>query len=121
MDPEDFKDQKNTEEDEKPKADQQKPELDQQKPQIDEEKPSVAEEKPQAKQQEPELEEEKPKADPVEVKKAGNVIQFFKKSFSLTKLYPPENPSVAKSIDLFNNLQKMLILLTLFGKRILFI
>jgi len=124
MDPENFKDQKNTAEEEKPKADQQKPELEQEKPeleqekpeqeqqkpqseqekpQIDEEKPTVAEGKPQAKQQEPELEEEKPKADPVEVKKAGNVIQFFKKSFSLTKLYPPENPSVAKSIDLFNN------------------
>lgn len=61
MDPEDFKDKKNTEE------------------------------------------EEKPKADPVEVKKAGNVIQFFKKSFSLIKLYPSGNPSVEKSIDLFNN------------------
>ena len=61
MDPEDFKDQKNT------------------------------------------AEEEKPKIDPAELKKAGNVIQFFKKAFSLIKLYPPENPSVAKSVDLFNN------------------
>jgi hypothetical protein len=76
MDPEDFKDQKNTEEEEKPKADQQKPELE---------------------QETPELEEEKPEADPVEVKKAGNVIQFFKKSFSLIKLYPSGNPSVEKS------------------------
>lgn len=124
MDPENFKDQKNTEEEEKPKADQQKPEpeqekpeqeqqkpevaeekptADQQKPEVEQEKPEQQQQKPQAEQQEPELEEEKPKADPVEVKKAGNVIQFFKKSFSLTKLYPPENPSVAKSIDLFNN------------------
>jgi len=80
MDPEKFKGKENTGEEEKPKAEQEKPE-----------------------QEQPELEEEKPKADPVEVKKAGNVIQFFKKTFSLIKLYPPENPSVAKSIDLFNN------------------
>ena len=80
MDPEKFKGKENTGEEEKPKAEQEKPE-----------------------QEQPELEEEKPKADPVEVKKAGNVIQFLKKTFSLIKLYPPENPSVAKSIDLFNN------------------
>ena len=103
MDPEDFKDQKNRDEEEKPKPDQQKPELEQEKPEQEQQKPTVTEEKPQAEQQIPEVEEEKPKADPAEVKKAGNVIQFFKKSFSLTKLYPPENPSVAKSIDLFNN------------------
>ncbi len=96
MDPEDFKDQKNTEEEEKPKADQQKPELEQEKPEQEQQKPMADEEKP-------EPEEEKPKADPAEVKKAGNVIQFFKKAFSLIKLYPPENPSVAKSVDLFNN------------------
>jgi HEAT repeat protein len=90
MDPEDFKDQKNRDEEEKPKADQQKPTLDVQKPTADEEKH--------------EPEEEKPKADSVEVKKARNVVQFFKKSFSLIKLYPSGNPSVEKSIDLFNNL-----------------
>jgi len=83
MDPEKFKGKENTDEEEKPKA--------------EEEKPSEPE------QEQPEPEEEKPKADPVEVKKAGNVIQFLKKTFSLIKLYPPENPSVAKSIDLFNN------------------
>jgi len=75
MDPENFKDQKNRDGEEKPKADQQKSEP----------------------------EEEKPKPDPAEVKKARNVVQFFKKSFSLIKLYPSGNPSVAKSIDLFNN------------------
>jgi len=96
MDPEDFKDQKNTEEEEKPKADQQKPELEQEKPEQEQQKPTVAEEKY-------EPDEEKPEADPAEVKKAGNVIQFFKKSFSLIKLYPSGNPSVEKSIDLFNN------------------
>ncbi len=96
MDPEDFKDKKNTQEEEKPEADQQKPELEQ-------EKPEQEQQKPQSEQETPELEEEKPKADPVEVKKAGNVIQFFKKSFSLIKLYPSGNPSVEKSIDLFNN------------------
>jgi len=82
MDPENFKDQKNRDGEEKPKTDQQKPELEQQK--------STAE-------------EEKPKTDPAEVKKARDVVQFFKKSFSLIKLYPSGNPSVAKSIDLFNN------------------
>jgi len=96
MDPEDFKDQKNTEDEEKPRADQQKPELEQ-------EKPGQEQQKPQSEQEEPEPEEEKPEADPAEVKKAGNVIQFFKKSFSLIKLYPSGNPSVEKSIDLFNN------------------
>ena len=103
MDPENYKDQKNRDDEEKPKAEEEIPELEQEKPEQEQQKPKSDEEKPQAEQQEPELEEEKPKADPVEVKKAGNVIQFFKKSFSLTKLYPPENPSVAKSIDLFNN------------------
>ncbi|TET79207.1 MAG: hypothetical protein E3J41_02615, partial [Candidatus Cloacimonadota bacterium] len=78
MDPEDFKDQKNTEEEEKPKADQQKAQSEQ--------------EKPETEQQKPELDEEKPEADPVEVKKARNVTQFFKKSFSLIKLYPSGNP-----------------------------
>jgi len=96
MDPEDFKDKKNTEEEEKPKADQQKPELEQ-------EKPHSEQEKPEQEQQIPQADEEKPEADPVEVNKARNVIQFFKKTFSLIKLYPPKNPSVAKSIDLFNN------------------
>ncbi|NOR21971.1 MAG: hypothetical protein GQ476_04710 [Candidatus Aminicenantes bacterium] len=96
MDPENFKDQKNRDEEEKLKADQQKPELEQEKPELEQQKPTADEVKPEA-------EEEKPKADPVEVKKARNVIQFFKKSFSLIKLYPSGNPSVAKSIDLFNN------------------
>jgi len=96
MDPEDFKDQKNTEGEEKPKADQQKPQSDQEKSEAEQQKPTADEEKPEAG-------EEKPKADPVEVKKARNVIQFFKKSFSLIKLYPPGNPSVEKSVDLFNN------------------
>ncbi len=132
MDPEDFKNQKNAAEqqkpqaeqqkpqaeEEKPKAEQQKPELEQEKPepeqekpQAEQEKPPVAQEKPEqvqqkpqaAEQKKPEPEEEKPKVNPVELKKAGDVIQFFKKAFSLIKLYPPENPSVAKSIDLFNN------------------
>jgi HEAT repeat protein len=103
MDPEDFKDPKNTEEEEKPRADQQKPTAEQERPQPEQEKPELEQEKPQAEQQKPQAEEEKPKADPLEVKKAGNVIQFFKKAFSLIKLYPPENPSVAKSVDLFNN------------------
>ncbi|HEA65163.1 MAG TPA: hypothetical protein ENI02_03385 [Candidatus Aminicenantes bacterium] len=123
MDPEDFKKQKKAaeqqkpqSEEEKPKAEQQKPELEQEKPEQDqqkpsteqqkptvvEEKPTTEQQKPQAEQQKPEAEEEKPKADPLEVKKAGNVIQFFKKAFSLIKLYPPENPSVAKSVELFN-------------------
>ena len=96
MNPEKLKDQKNTEEEEKSKSEEEKSELEQ-------EKPKAEEEKPKAEQEEPELEEEKPKADPVEVNKAKNVIQFFKKSFSLIKLYPPENPSVAESMDLFNN------------------
>ena len=129
MDPEDFKDQKNKAdqqksqaEEEKPKADQQKPELEQEKPeqeqptvaeqkpqseqekpQSDQQKPELDKEKPQAEQKKPEPEEEKPKVNPLELKKAGNVIQFFKKAFSLIKLYPPENPSVAKSVELFKN------------------
>jgi len=103
MDPENFKDQKNKEEEEKPKAEQEKSEPEQEKPEQEQQKPEPEQEKPEAEQEQPELEEEKPKADPAEVKKARNVIQFFKKSFSLIKLYPPENPSVAKSIDLFNN------------------
>ncbi len=102
MDPENFKGQKNTEEEEKPKADQQKPELEQEKPEQ-QQKSQAEEEKPKAEQEQPEIEEEEPKADPVEINKAKNVILFFKKTFSLMKLYPPENPSVAKSIDLFNN------------------
>jgi hypothetical protein len=109
MDPEKFKDQKNAAEqqkpqakEEKPQAEQQKPELEQEKPEQEQEKPAMAEQKPQTEQEKPQTEEEKPKADPVEVKKAGNVIQFFKKAFSLIKLYPPENPSVTKSVDLFN-------------------
>ncbi len=96
MDPEKLKDQKNTEEEEKLKADQQKPELEQEKPEQEQQKPQSDEEKH-------EPDEEKPEADPVEVKKARNIIQFFKKSFSLIKLYPPGNPSVEKSIDLLNN------------------
>jgi HEAT repeat protein len=96
MDPEKFKDQENTEEEEKPKAEEEKPEKEQ-------EKPEQEQQKPRSEQEKPEVEEEKPKADPVEVNKAKNVVQFFKKTFSLIKLYPPENPSVAKSIDLFNN------------------
>jgi hypothetical protein len=96
MNPEDLKDPKNTEEEEKPKSEQEKPE-----PEL--EKPEPEEEKSEPEQEKPEQEEEKPKVDPAEVKKASNVIQFFKKSFSLIKLYPPENPSAAKSIDLFNN------------------
>jgi len=96
MDPEKFKGKENTDEEEKPKAEEEKPEPEQ-------EKPEQEQQQPQEEQEQPEPEEEKPKADPVEVKKAGNVIQFFKKTFSLIKLYPPENPSVAKSIDLFNN------------------
>lgn len=122
MDPEDLKGPKNTEEEEKPKSEQEKPEPQREKPEPEEEKPQPEpekpgpeREKPQPEQEkpEPELEkpeqvqekpeEEKPKADPFEVKKAGNVIQFFKKTFSLIKLYPPENPSVARSIELFNN------------------
>lgn len=90
MDPEDFKDQKNTEEEEKPQADQQKSELEQEKPEQEQQKPTA--------------DEEKHEPDPAEVKKARNVVQFFKKSFSLIKLYPSGNPSVEKSIDLFNNL-----------------
>ena len=115
MDPEKLKDQKNTEEEEKPKAEEEKPEAEQKKPKAEEEKPGLEAEKPKAEEQkpkaeeqkpeaekeEPELEEEKPKVDPVEVNKAKNVIQFFKKTFSLIKLYPPENPSAQKSIDLF--------------------
>jgi HEAT repeat protein len=110
MDPEDFKDQKNRNEEEKPKSDQQQPELEQQQPKLEQEKPELEQQKPEAEQQKPmvaeqkpEAEQQKPKADPVEVKKAGNVIQFFKKAFSMIKLYPPENPAVAKSVDLFNN------------------
>ncbi|HDZ27178.1 MAG TPA: HEAT repeat domain-containing protein [Candidatus Aminicenantes bacterium] len=124
MDPEDFKAQKNAAEqqkpqaeEEKPKADQQKPELEKEKPEQDQEKPEQVQQKPQPEQQKPqaaqqkstvaekkpEPEEEKPKVNPLELKKAGNVIQFFKKAFSLIKLYPPENPSVAKSVDLFSN------------------
>jgi len=129
MDPENFKDQKNTGEEEKPKAEQEKSELEQEKPNAEEEKPGAEEKKPEpeaekpkaeqerrwleperrraeleklrAVEEEAELEEEEPKADPVEVGKAKNVIQFFKKTFSLIKLYPPENPSAQKSIDLF--------------------
>ncbi|GAF68173.1 unnamed protein product, partial [marine sediment metagenome] len=103
MDPEKFKEQKNTAEKEKPKADQQKPELEQEKPELEQEKPEQEQQKPKSDEEKPEAEQEKPKVDPLELKKAGNVIQFFKKSFSLIKLYPPENPAVAKSIDLFNN------------------
>lgn len=116
MDPKDFKDQKDAAEQQKsqakeemPRADQQKPELEQEKPEPDQQKPQSEQEKPRADQQKPtvaeqkpEAEEEKPKADPDEVKKAGNVIQFFKKAFSLIKLYPSGNPSVAKSVELFN-------------------
>ena len=96
MDPEKFKDQKNRDGEEKPKADQQKPELEQEKPEQEQQKSQSEKEKPKS-------DEEKPKPDPAEVKKARNVVQFFKKSFSLIKLYPSGNPSVAKSIDLFNN------------------
>jgi hypothetical protein len=103
MAPEDLKDPKNTEEEEKLKSEQEKPEPQQEKPEAEEEKPPAEQERPEPQQEKPEPEEEKPSADPAEVKKASNVIQFFKKSFSLIKLYPPENPSVAKSIDLFNN------------------
>jgi len=53
-----------------------------------------------------EKEEEPLKPDPVEVKMARNVIQSFRKTFSLIKLYPPENPSVEKAIDLFSGLIK---------------
>lgn len=129
MDPENFKDQKNTDEEEKSKSEQEKSELEQEKPKAEEEKPEVEEKKPEpeaekpkaeeerpkpeqerrgpeleklrAVEEEAELEEEEPKADPVEVGKAKNVIQFFKKTFSLIKLYPAENPSAQKSIDLF--------------------
>ncbi len=148
MNSEDFKDQKNTEEEKKPKAEQEKPEAEQEKPRAEKEKPEAGQEKPRAEEKKPEpeadkpepeqdkpkvpeepkpeeekpqpeeerrgpeleklkeeaeedLEEEEPKADPVEVNKAKNVIQFFKKTFSLIKLYPPENPSAQKSIDLF--------------------
>ncbi|NIM58468.1 MAG: hypothetical protein GTO16_05930 [Candidatus Aminicenantes bacterium] len=118
MDSEDFKDQKNTEE-EKPKAVPEKPEAEQEKPSPEEKKPTPGEEKPEQERRAPEqerrrtgleklkaeaeedLEEEEPKVDPVEASKAKNVIQFFKKTFSLIKLYPPENPSAQKSIDLF--------------------
>ncbi len=96
MNPEDFKDQKNTDEQKKPKSEQKKPKSEQKKPKSEEEKPELEQEKP-------EQEQEKPKSDPFEVNKAKKVIQFFKKTFSLIKLYPPENPSVAKSIDLFSN------------------
>lgn len=136
MDPENFKDQKNTDEEEKSKSEQEKSELEQEKPKAEEEKPGAEQEKPEAEEKKPEpeaekpkaeeerpkpeqerrgpeleklraveeeaeLEEEEPKADPVEVGKAKNVIQFFKKTFSLIKLYPAENPSAQKSIDLF--------------------
>jgi hypothetical protein len=117
MAPEDLKDPKNTDEEEKLKSEQEKPEPQQEKPEPEQEKPGPEEEKPgpeeekpspeqvrpEPEPEKPEQEEEKPEADPAEVKKASHVIQFFKKSFSLIKLYPPENPSVAKSIDLFNN------------------
>jgi len=117
MDPEDLKDPKNTDEEEKLKSEQEKPEPEQEKPSpelerpepeqekpdLEQEKPSPEQVTPEPEQEKPEPEEEKPPTDPVEVKKASHVIQFFKKSFSLIKLYPPENPSVAKSIDLFSN------------------
>ena len=43
--------------------------------------------------------QEKLPPDPVEVRKAKNVIQFFRKTYSLIKIYPSENPSVKKSVD----------------------
>ncbi|NIM58995.1 MAG: hypothetical protein GTO16_08650 [Candidatus Aminicenantes bacterium] len=90
-------------EEEKPEPIPEKPEPAPERPQPVPEKPEPPPERPQPFQEKPEKEEEKPKADPAEVNKAKNVIQFFKKTFSLIKLYPPENPSVAKSIDLFSN------------------
>ena len=128
MAPEDFKDQKNTEEEEKPQAEQEKPEAEEKKPEVEQERPMEEKHKPEPEAEKPppeherrwpeherrrseleklkaeaeeDLEEEEPKVDPVEASKAKNVIQFFKKTFSLIKLYPPENPSVQKSVDLF--------------------
>lgn len=43
------------------------------------------------------------KPDIVEVRKAKKTLQFFVKTFSLMKIYPPENPAIKNSIDLFAN------------------
>jgi HEAT repeat protein len=125
---EDFKDKKNTEEEKKPQAEQEKPEAEEKKAEVEQERPGAEKHKPEQEaekspaeherrwpeherrkseleklkaKEEEDLEEEEPKVDPVEARKAKNAIQFFKKTFSLIKLYPPENPSVQKSVDLF--------------------
>lgn len=46
-------------------------------------------------------EEENLKRDPVEARKAKEVVLFFEKTFSIMKLYPPENLSVKNSIRSF--------------------
>lgn len=128
MAPEDFKDQKKSEQEEKPQAEQEKPEAEEKKPELRQKRPGAEKHKPEPEAEKPppeherrwpeyerrrsereklkaeaeeDLEEEEPKVDPVEANRAKNAIQFFKKTFSLIKLYPPKNPSVQKSIDLF--------------------
>jgi len=101
MNPEDFKNKKDTEKEEKPKAEAEKPKAEEEKPKPEQERRKPELEKLKAEAEEADLEEEEAKADPVEAKKAKDVIQSFKKTFSLIKLYPPENPSAQKSIDLF--------------------
>jgi HEAT repeat protein len=101
MNPEDFKNKKDTEKEEKPKAEAEKPEAEEEKPKPEQERRKPELEKLKAEAEEADLEEEEAKVDPVEAKKAKDVIQSFKKTFSLIKLYPPENPSAQKSIDLF--------------------
>jgi HEAT repeat protein len=101
MNPEDFKNKKDTEKEEKPKAEAEKPEAEEEKRKPEQERRKPELEKLKAEAEEADLEEEEAKVDPVEAKKAKDVIQSFKKTFSLIKLYPPENPSAQKSIDLF--------------------
>lgn len=45
--------------------------------------------------------EESLEKDPIELKRAKEVIQFFGKAFSLLKVYPRDNPSVKNSINIF--------------------
>lgn len=45
---------------------------------------------------------EKLQKDPVEVDRAKKAIQFFRKTYFLAKIYPPENPSVKTALDLFD-------------------
>lgn len=47
------------------------------------------------------VEEESQKPSPAELAEAKRILKFFDTAFSAMKLYPPGNPSVEKTIDIF--------------------